>query len=656
MLHSLTKKKNAMLTAALLGALTVPAYAADAQDADRVQTRDVVVTASRTEQEVKETPASVEVITREDIDRMGAETLAQALKLAIGIDIRANGMVGNQSAIRGMNTNQTLILVDGRRVRTENTSETANYYELQRVNMEDVERIEIVRGAVSSLYGADALGGVINIIKKRPANEQAAVLADWTSRQSDGGFRFDSGKRGKWAYSASFKASDIRERGTDATSNMYGNKYYFNLDGRMEMEKNKWLDVFFDYMNEDLYAKDSLTQGTDYDHDRYSTGVKYSGRDKRGDYDMQVYYTYFDKNQRTRNRTGGRLTSFDDMTLHSYVVDGKRTMQAGDKHLLTFGGEYRQEDYESTRIKGDRTITREGVTAHGGNSSMDYAALYLQDEWLVTPRWTLIPSVRWDYNDEFGTEVTGKLGTTYKLSKNTRFKANVGTAYRAPTASELYFSWQHTPNAIMDVHINGNPDLKPEKSVNFDVGIEAERGRTFGKLTYFHNKVDDLINLETTMTRTFGPGGMRIVANGNYKNVDSATVQGLEAEARQDLGNGFSLRTTYTYLDARDDNTDARLTGRARHTASLQLGYENPKTGWGATLWNDWTSGYYYSESVRGASSYHEASISLLNFVVNKKFNDRVSAYFGIDNILDKDSDALAYDGRIWRGGVRVVL
>ena len=158
MFHKHTKKK-VLLTAAVLSAVSIPAYAAQrGENAPEtlVHTDEIVVTASRTEQEVKETPSAVEVITRADIDKMGAETLAQALKLAIGIDIQENAMVGNRSAIRGMNTNQTLILVDGRRVRTENTIETMNYYELQRINMDDVERIEIVRGAVSSLYGSEA--------------------------------------------------------------------------------------------------------------------------------------------------------------------------------------------------------------------------------------------------------------------------------------------------------------------------------------------------------------------------------------------------------------------------------------------------------------------------------------------------------------------
>ena len=657
MFHKHTKKK-VLLTAAVLSAVSIPAYAAQrAENAPEtlVHTDEIVVTASRTEQEVKETPSAVEVITRADIDKMGAETLAQALKLAIGIDIQENAMVGNRSGLRGMNTNQTLILVDGRRIRTENTRETMNYYELQRINMDDVERIEIVRGAVSSLYGSEALGGVINVIRKRPAKAQASLALDWTTRQSDQGIRLDSGKVGKWAFSTSFKHMDVRQRGTNAGSNMYGKKYFFNIDGRMDVAQNKWLDVFFDYLKEDLYMKDSLTQGTSYDHDRFSTGVKYSGRDRRGDYELQTYYTYFDKNQRTRNRASGGLNSFDDMRYNSLIFDGRRSMQIAPNHLLTVGGEYRKEDYESTRIRGSRRKTIEGVTNQFGDSSMNYAALYLQDEWVASPRWTVIPSIRWDYNDVFGSEITGKLGTTYKMSKNLRFKANIGTAYRAPTASELYFDWRHTPNARIDVHIIGNPNLKPEKSFNFDIGIEAERGKTSGKLSYFRNKVEDLIDTDkfTTLLPGFPP---RVLVTSTYQNIDKATIQGVEFEVKQDLGRGFALRGLYTYLDAQDDKKNTRLTGRARHKASLQLSYDDPRHGWNATLWQDWISGYRYAETIGRQTVYKDAALGLMNFVVTKKFNDQFSAYLGVDNIFNKESDALAYDGRIWRGGVRMTF
>lgn len=663
MLKKITKKKSLLLTAAILAAMSVPVQAAEKkqEEATHIKTNEVVVTASRTKQEVRESPSSIEVITREDIDKMGAESVAQALQLALGLDTMENGMVGNKVSIRGMNTNQTLILIDGRRVRTENTSETMNYYELKRINMDDVERIEIVRGAASSLYGSEALGGVINIIKKHPGKMQTAVTLDWTSRQSDEGIRFDSGKIGKWALSSSFKHMDVREQGTDAGSNMYGKKNFFNLDGRMEMTKDKWLDVFFDYLTEDLYAKDSLTQGTDYDHKRFSTGVKYSGRDKRGDYEMQVYYTYFDKHQRTRQRANHRLNSFDDMKFNSLIFDGRRSIQVAKDHLLTFGGEYRKEDYESTRIKGSNTRKLEGVTNQLGDSSMDFAAFYLQDEWLASPRWLIIPSLRWDYNSEFGNELTGKLGTTYKITKDVRFKANVGTAYRAPTASELYFSWHHTPNAKMDVQINGNPNLKPEKALNFDLGFEVEKDKTFGKLTYFHNKVDDLIAIDT-VTRAIPGSGFppRMFATGTHRNIDSATMQGIEAEMRQELGGGFSVRGLYTYLDARDGKTGERLAGRPYHKASLQLNYEDQKHGWNATLWNDWTAGYRYKEQVGSGRMARtiskDTSLSVLNFVVSKKINDHFSAYLGVDNIFDKESDVLAYDGRIWRGGVNMTF
>ena len=659
MSHKHTQRKI-LLTAAVLSAISVPAYAAVRDGGASVVTDEVVVTASRTEQEIKETPSAVEVITRADIDKMGAENLAQALKLALGIDLQENTMVGNRSAIRGMNTNQTLILIDGRRVRTENTSETMNYYELQRVNMDDVERIEIVRGAVSSLYGSEALGGVINVIRKRPAEAQTSVTLDWTTRQNNEGLRLDSGKVGKWAFSTSFKRTGVRERGTDAVSNIYGKKYFFNIDGRMDVARDKWLDVFFDYLKEDLDMKDSATQKTSYDHDRFSTGVKYSGRDSSGDYEMQVYYTYFDKSQRTRNRANGSLHSFDDMTYNSLIFDGRRSMQIAKDHLLTVGGEYRKEDYESTRIKGSKTTTLEGVTNQLGDSSMDFAALYVQDEWLASPRWTIIPSVRWDHSDVFGSEVTGKLGTTYKINKGLRFKANVGSAYRAPTASELYFDWRHTPARKINVHIVGNPDLKPEKALNFDLGIEGERGKTFGKLTYFHNKVEDLINVNVVNTVIPGPPPPAILSTGTYQNIDSATIQGVELEAKQDLGRGFALRGLYTYLDAQDDKTNTRLMGRARHKASLQLSYDDPRHGWNATLWQDWTAGYRYAEQVgRGRAArtvYKDAALALTNFVVTKKFNEQFSAYLGIDNIFDKESDALAYDGRIWRGGVRMTF
>lgn len=658
------KRKKYFLTLAVITALLNTSYAgvAAAEEADsqqgveQVQTRDVVVTASRTEQLVKEAPAAVEVITREDLDKMGAENLAQALQLAIGIDVSENGMVGNSVAIRGAKSNQTLIMVDGMRIRTENTDQTANNYELQRVNMADVERIEIVRGATSSLYGADAMGGVINIITKTPDKASQSVFADYTTKQADVGFRVATGQLGKWASSFSYKRSDVHHLDINGSGTQYGTKDYFNVKTKYKIDDKKSLSFFLDYMNEDL---DLDSDFTSYDHDRTKFGLSYDGKDKKGKYQLRVNYSIFNKDQNTRKN--GILTGWDEMKFRTLTLDGQRSYQLNDEHLLTVGGEIRKEKYEGTRIGsgGDNvhTVTREGVSQDYSEKSTTYYAAYIQDEWQVEENWLMIPSLRFDHNSAFGNKVTYKLGNTYKLSDNTRLKFNVGTAYRAPTEAELYMNWKHTPVSTpafnMNVYVTGNPNLKPETSYNFDFGLEAESksGRTSGKITYFHSKFDDLINSQSTTTRVPGfPVSVNVVSQ--YVNVDSAEIQGAEAEFKQKLGKNFTLRSTYTYTDVKDGH-GARLEGRDRHKLSLQLNYDDAKTGWSGSLWNDW-HGDYWAVDDNGNLSNNSASI--MNFVVSKKIGKGGSAYVGVNNIMGKD-DANAFTvfgltGRVWRAGV----
>lgn len=651
--------KKSLLTMAVTCALLNSTYgvvlAADT-DSENVQTRDVVVTASRTEQLVKDSPAAVEVITREDLDKMGAENLVQALQLAIGIDVSENGMVGNSVSIRGAKDNQTLIMVDGMRVRTENTDQTANNYELQRVNMADVERIEIVRGATSSLYGADAMGGVINIITKTPDKESTSLFLDYTTKQADAGIRYATGKQGKWSGSFSYKRSDVHHFVLNGSSSQYGHKDFFNMKAKYDIDQNKSLGFFLDYMKEDLYLDSDFTS---YDHDRTKFGISYDGKDKKGKYQIRMNYTMFDKDQNTRKN--GTLTGFDDIKFRTFTIDAQRSMQLNDEHLLTFGGEIRKEKYEGTRIGsgGDNVhvVTREGVDNYYSEKETTYYAAYVQDEWQIQDNWLMIPSIRFDHNSTFGNKVTYKLGNTYNLTDYARLKFNIGTAYRAPTEAELYMNWQHTPQSTgmrqINVHVIGNPNLKPETSYNFDFGLEAENksGTTKAKVTYFRSKYDNLINLETTTNITFG---RPIVIDNisNYVNVDSAEIQGVEAEVKQQLGKWFNVRGTYTYTDAKDGN-GARLEGRDRHKISLQLNYDGGDNGWSGTLWNDWHVGYWAADS---SGTKTNNAMSALNFVVNKKIGANSSAYFGINNILDvKDDDAytvFGLCGRIWRVGM----
>lgn len=655
------ERKKYFLTLAVITALLNTSYvgvaaaeAADSQQGvEQVQTRDVVVTASRTEQLVKEAPAAVEVITREDLDKMGAEILAQALQLAIGIDVSENGMVGNSVSIRGAKSNQTLIMVDGMRIRTENTDETANNYELQRVNMADVERIEIVRGATSSLYGADAMGGVINIITKTPDKASQSVFADYTTKQADAGFRVATGQLGKWASSFSYRRSDVHHLDINGSGTQYGTKDYFNVKTKYKIDDKKSLSFFLDYMNEDLYFDSDLTS---YDHDRTKFGLSYDGKDKKGKYQLRVNYSIFNKDQ--NKRENGVLKGWDELKFRTLTLDGQRSYQLNDEHLLTIGGEIRKEKYEGTRMgsSGDNvhTVTREGISQNYSEKSTTYYAAYIQDEWQVEDNWLMIPSIRFDHNSAFGSKVTYKLGNTYKLSDNTRFKFNVGTAYRAPTEAELYMDMTRTPRPYMKVHVTGNPNLKPETSYNFDLGLEAESksGRTSGKLTYFHSKFDDLINSQSTVTMSGRPPAITANVASKYVNVDSAEIQGAEAEFKQKLGKNFTLRSTYTYTDAKDGQ-GARLEGRDRHKLSLQLNYDDAKTGWSGSLWNDWHGDYWAVDENKSLSN---NSASIMNFVVSKKIGKGGNAYVGVNNIMGKDDanavTVFGLSGRVWRAGV----
>lgn len=433
---------------------------------------------------------------------------------------------------------------------------------------------------------------------------------------------------------------DINGSGTQ-----YGTKDYFNVKTKYKIDDKKSLSFFLDYMNEDLYFDSDLTS---YDHDRTKFGLSYDGKDKKGKYQLRVNYSIFNKDQNTREN--GKLTKWDEMKFRTLTLDGQRSYQLNDEHLLTIGGEIRKEKYEGTRMgsSGDNvhTVTREGISQNYSEKSTTYYAAYIQDEWQVEDNWLMIPSIRFDHNSAFGSKVTYKLSNTYKLSDNTRFKFNVGTAYRAPTEAELYMDMTHTPRPYMKVHVTGNPNLKPETSYNFDLGLEAESksGRTSGKLTYFHSKFYDLISKQSTWT-----GGL---VESQYVNVDSAEIQGAEAEFKQKLGKNFTLRSTYTYTDAKDGQ-GARLEGRDRHKLSLQLNYDDAKTGWSGSLWNDWHGDYWAVDENKSLSN---NSASIMNFVVSKKIGKGGSAYVGVNNIMGKDDanavTVFGLTGRVWRAGV----
>lgn len=664
-----TKKQQTLLTLSVLLGLSSPVYAQDIQNNDVIVTPDVVVTATRTQEEVKAVPQTVEVITKEDIEQLGATDVYSALRLAANVDVTSAGMAGHNVMIRGMSTNHTLILIDGKRFAGEDTSATQNVYALGRLSLSNIERIEIVRGSASAQYGSDALGGVINIITKKSKEPSVMVGLSTGSEAINNYYHIDFGKQGNFSSTFDMRFSDVRKnmQAGDEGSNYYGPIQDFNFAGTWDLGNDKEIDLTLGYYNEhtkadyaDKYTSTGVFQTSKdkkewYDYRRYDYSLGYSGKTHNSDYMIRTFYSRLDKENNLynyRNNFPGLMENilgsmypkydWDKSTYTLWGIEGKNTVQLSDNHLLTFGGEYRQNKVEGTRLSdGGDNVHQVSQSGNGIVSNKYYSdkeintwAGYIQDEWQVNDKLLVIPSVRYDHDSSFGGEVTPKIGATYFISDNSRIKANWGKGFKAPTISELYMA-MHRAMGGQTVNVYGNPDLKPEKSTSWDISFEAEKDNNFGKLTYFNNDVKNLIT-----TKQIGSS----YYDQSYVNVDEAEIDGVEMEIGRNLDDKWTIKATSNWLDATDKVSGDRLDNRARNMTTLQLLYDDHDDwGYSAILWQQWANKYHYDDN--------DYNFTTTNFVLNKKFGEGNRVYAGIDNIFDKKINDIGLDGMIWRLG-----
>ena len=715
----MNKLLKASLCGAIFSTLLAPVYVTHAMDAS--DNNIVVITASKREETIKNSPAAVQVITQSDMKRLGADTVESALQLADNINLSEAGMTGNQVMIRGMESRHSLVLVNGRRLAGEDASNTTNVYTLRRINLDQVDRIEIVRGSSSALYGSDAMGGIINIITKQPTHMSQSLGVSSGTKHEQAHYTFNSGIQDRW--NASFNVNVTKERPinrhmADQTFNartkqltgytegyrriMYGHKQSYNGSVIYDLKNanQNTIKVDFSYFKEKLQTDNAdkyatvfhksgmvfmagakmvpvnLNKQEQFDNKSIQTGITYTGKTSKNTYEISTYYSQLDKkylmtDDRTLPKgiinvmmpskppTPPTSLKFDYQSLYpasdydaskykTYVVEGKDTMYVGDHHNVTFGGEYRYVLYEGTRLG--------GLDGHGAKQikgfHYDSWAAYGEDLWEVNKKLSLTPAIRYEHNSQFGHNVTPKVGVVYGIDTHTRMKFNFGKGYKAPSISELYLNMFHTtPMGVLN--IIGNPNLKPETSTSFDIALEAERGKTFGKASYYHTRVSNLIDSHRIQSDVVG-----VSQRHQYYNVGKAKIQGFEVTLGHKLTDRFMVKGTYNLVDAKDMSTHERLSNRPRSVSTLQLIYDDHKSnGYSAVLWNSFTHKYGFEEARnRGTSSYNEYSFNTLNFSVNKKWNNGLSAYIGIDNLLNREVHDLYIDGRMFRVGMEMKL
>ena len=637
-MQKFSKKSSLALTLCILSAISSSGYAAEKSDMITYSLDEVVVTATKTELTQKENPRSVEVITKEDIQNTGAISVRDALRTATNIDIvSVNHGGGENISIRGGDTDGVLILVNGRRVAGENyfMSQGSNAYALDRLNLSNVDHIEILRGPASAIYGSGAMSGVINIITKKSEKPEFSVGVATGTNEMSNYYHYDTGKNGKVSVNFDVNFSKLRNIDSKAGKNLlHGPKQAYNLNLDYEMDENNNLNLMLDYAKDNLEtrmrdfsvsssAPDDLKYPiTSFTSERKTIALTYDGKNSNSDYSLSASYSQLNRDPYAADTPGTNEKKYK-----SWNIEARDTIRTSDNNKLIFGGEYRGD--KASIYSGDNTV-----------KNTDQYSLYLYDEYRVDNKLLLTPAIRYDYHKSFGSHTSPNLGATYFISDKSRFKANYRTSYRAPSVDELYGAFTHG-GIWGGMAIVGNPDLKPEKSKGWEISYEQEFGdTTSAKLTYFDNKKEDAISYKIEMA---SPSQM-----GKFYNIDSTSSKGVEFEIKHDFGKGFTLVGNYNWLDSVDDTTGERLNYNARNTYMAKLMWTEPiKKEWNITAWNKWYTDFQYdSDTVY--------SVNTFNFTVTKRWGDKYRVFAGIDNVFNKDLSDMGYYGRLWRVGAEM--
>lgn len=677
-----------------------------AENLDEYSLDAVVVTATRTQMTVKEAPSAVEIVDSKKLEQTQAKTLHDALKGALGVNVFNDFQGRSNVSIRGSESRHVLIMVDGKRMGGELSYNSANAWDVDRIRMEDVERVEIIRGPAGALYGSDAIGGVINVITKTPDKTIATINYEygWYENGRGAGYKsnlYIQGAEKQYSYkiNAGLNKNRPYEVSEGSEANFYGKNQPLSLNVGYAFDNGNKLSFDVSRLKEDNQEHTFSSEVTPSmspmmpttvtnkngvvknDNKRTDYTLTYSGNDDKHDWMLRAYKSVYDKDYTKftdtykRKLTGGVWGSWthekpslmhDTVKRTLSVIEGNDTISLSEKHRLTAGFEYRQDKSEGTRIKKNPAGMSNVHDAYD-EAEINYLAAYVQDEFRPDAKWLIIPSVRYDHSDQFGNEVTSRIATTYNAAEDVRIKAVVGQGYKTPTVNELYHFWEmYTgrpmgPKYMFGQFFEGNPDLKPEKSLSYELAIEKNWGdRTTVHLGAFRNEVKDLINSYYTgvdTKNTTHPGLVGIDNIMTYHNVPEATLQGVELYGSHRVGKDIYLNAGYTYFDGKDTANDkskgSRLADRARHQITFGVSYQ-PENIYAWDVSFDLVSNldYYYRDSeksTRGNSVYSTKDFTIANIMTSKHLNKDTKIYLGIDNISNHQNFGAYSDGNLGR-------
>jgi vitamin B12 transporter len=569
------KMKKTTLTAVLLGISYQPIAAAT--------TPEIVVTATRLPTPVEQVGSTFTVISAEEIKRRQYKSLSEALRYVPGLNVVRSGGPGQQTSVftRGTNSNHTLVLVDG--IEVADPSTPSGTFEFANLTLDDVERIEVVRGPQSTLYGSDAIGGVINVItKKGQGDPKATMILEGGEFGTFNQVAGVSGSTGEIDYRAN--VSHRYTEGYSVTPSRFRAGNPVDDDGHENWNFSGQFGVFltdtveFRMIGRFIDSETEADLGSTEDSDSKLLSKQWFLRGELnavlldGDLESSIALSYADHHRKTRNERQSTLGTIQhtDFEGSKRKLEWKNDYFGFQDHIVTLGmeGEWEKSKARGRSVFG--SLWGDFIITENTEESVHSKALYVQDQLNFSEQFFVTLGVRSDKHEAFDSEVTYRLVPVYLIRESgTRLKASYSTGFKAPSIYELYGV---SPTNYGTTY-SGNPDLKPEKSEGWELGIEQEFSyfpATLG-VTYFKQDVKDLIATE-----------FDAFFNSTSVNLDKAEIEGGELFLALPLSEHWDIRFDYTYTDARDGDGDDLLR-RPMHKSSLAVTYQ-PRQGLDLTL------------------------------------------------------------------------
>lgn len=597
----------------------------------------IVVTASGFEQQIKDAPATISVITAQEINNKPYRDITDALKDIPGVNIMGSGD-GTDISIRGMDAKYTLILIDGKKVNTRESrpnSDGAGFEQGWLPPLSAIERIEVVRGPMSSLYGSDAMGGVVNVITKKVLDKwQGSVRLESTIQEDS---------HAKNYYNSNFSLmgplidnilglqlyGQYSDRHEDDFLNGHSKQKLRDINGKLLWQATDTQSLQFDFgrslqnttatagktrsSNRDDFIRDNRRNSYAVTHEGYWNG-----------FTSKTFFSYEDNDNPKR-----------DMEIENSDFDSQFLVPL-ENHMLTLGGHY---TYQELNDKDNQL-----------NKSISYIdrwnyALYIEDEWQLIDNLALTGGIRFNKDENYGSNWNPRVYAVWNIDNNYTLKGGYSSGYATPLLRYVVSDWgQVTGGGSSNGVIVGNANLKPEKSDNIELSLEYSNDYGFNaSATIFYTKFRDKIQsyylcndaTKNGLCSASGITGFDFVQS--RENVDKAEIKGLELSLKMPISNKLLLSSSYAWTKSEQktgSNKGLPLNRTPKHKINVQL-------DWFANeQWDLWAKMAYYGEETETGSKSVKGtkypSYTMWDLGTSYSVNKQIKLYTGIYNLFDK--------------------